>query len=564
MHGKEKLWHALVFLALVLPYFSRLGTSSLWDSNESLYAETAREMVEEGDFLAPRFNYQPRTQKPPLTYWMIALSFRVFGFTEFAVRLPGACAAAGLLAFTYFGARLLFPAPAALIALIATGTTLRIFVLARRLPIDILLLFFIAATAYFLIRGLLRDSPGNWALAYIASGLGFLTKGPIAVAIPFGACLTWMLVSRTFGFRRMRPFLGILLLPAVVLPWYIAIYRRTGWMYIAPFFLRDNLERFASRLMGPSRGPLYYAGSYLADFFPWSVLSLAAVLCIWLQRKSRPAIRTVAWGFPLVWSVLIFTVFTLSKNKQEYYIAPIYPMMSIVLGGVVERMSRATLEVKSALWRRIWRPTLIVSTVVLVGVSILAHFLLSWILPAASFWLKSGPSMVILASAGALAWGIRRRNLLFSLSWLGLTSWVLCLSAAATYLPAVERLRPVRSICTELKPLLVPEDEVGYYRVSLPSMVFYLRRPIFEEFDTDRLALRFQSAKRVFCILSRQDLDYFATEKDVVLYVLDRRPRLVIRLRNLPDETGRLYQELLLVSNRPPPQKADTAQPDTP
>ncbi len=564
IHGREKLLHALVFLALVLPYFTKLGTSSLWDSNESLYAETAREMLEKGDFLAPRFNDQPRTQKPPLTYWMIALSFMAFGVTELAVRLPGACAAAGLLAFTYFGARLLFPAPAALIALIATGTTLRVFILARRLPIDIMLLLFLAATAFFLMRGLVRDSTGDWVFAYLSSGLGFLTKGPIAVAIPLGTCLIWMLVSRTFRLRRIRPVLGILLLPAVVLPWYIAIYQRTGWMYIAPFFLRDNLERFTSRLMGPSRGPLFYAGSYLADYFPWSVLSLAVVFCVWLERKSQPAMRTVVLGFPLIWSMLVFVVFTLSKNKQEYYIAPMYPMMSIVLGGVVERLSRGMSEAKAGLWRRIWRPILIVSAVLLVVMGVLIPFALAGILPGASPWFKSGPSIILMAGAAALAFCIRRGSLLFSVGWLGLISWILCLLAAAIYLPAIEPLRPVRSICTELKPLLVPEDEVGYYRASVPSMTFYLRRPIFEEFDADQMARRFRSGKRVYCILTGQDLDHLAKKKDLVLYVLDRRPRLVTRLRNLADEAGRLRQELLLVSNRPAPQGADAAQPGMP
>ncbi len=564
MCRKEKFWHALVFLALVVPYFTNLGISSLWDSNEPLYAETAREMFENGDFVAPRFNDQPRTQKPPLTYWMIALSFGVFGFTEFAVRLPGACAAAGLLSFTYFSARLLFSARAALIALLATGTTLRIFVLARRLPIDMLLLFFLAATAYFIIRGLVRDSRWDWALAYISSGLGFLTKGPIAVLIPFGACLTWMLASRTFRIRRLRPFLGALLLPAVVLPWYIAIYQRAGWEYIAPFFLRDNLERFASRPMGPSRGPLYYAGTYLADYFPWSILSLAALLCVWLERRLQPAIRTVAWGFPIIWSVLVFAIFTLSKNKQEYYIAPMYPMMSIVLGGMVDRMSEAASGADARVWRRIWQPALAVSAIGLLVVSVLAPLVLARILPAASFWLESGPSFIMMAGAAVLAWSIRRGNLPFSLGWLGLACWTLCLSAAAIYLPEIEHLRPVKSICRELKPLLVPEDEVGYYRASLPSMVFYLRRPIFEEFDANQMTLRFQSAKRTFCILNEEDLDYFAGERNLALHILDRRPRLVTRLRNVPDEAGRLRQELLLVSNRPVSHAADTAKPDAP
>src|SRR5438034_3372305 len=79
----------VVLAAVALPYFIHLGTSSLWDANEAFYAETPREMLESGDYLAPRFNHQLRPQKPPLTYWLVLASYNLFGVSEFAVRLPG-------------------------------------------------------------------------------------------------------------------------------------------------------------------------------------------------------------------------------------------------------------------------------------------------------------------------------------------------------------------------------------------------------------------------------------------------------------------------------------------
>ncbi|NWG12201.1 MAG: hypothetical protein HXY20_01565 [Acidobacteria bacterium] len=115
-----------------------------------------------------------------------------------------------------------------------------------------------------------------------------------------------------------------------------------------------------------------------------------------------------------------------------------------------------------------------------------------------------------------------------------------------------------------MKPLLVPQDEVGYYPTSVPSMVFYLRRPIYEEYDADPMVPRLQSARRVFCILSGEDFDYLVRDRKLVLHLLDRRPRLVTRLRNLPDESGRLRQDLLLVSNYPVPQTPDTETLDAP
>ena len=72
----------------ICPYLIGLGDSSLWDSNEAFYAETPRRMLETGDWLSPSFNYQPRFNKPPLSYWIVALFYSVLGVSETAERLP--------------------------------------------------------------------------------------------------------------------------------------------------------------------------------------------------------------------------------------------------------------------------------------------------------------------------------------------------------------------------------------------------------------------------------------------------------------------------------------------
>ena len=197
LHSHNSLMtHAVLLLAISLPYLVNLGTSSIWDASEAFYAETPREMLATGDYLAPHFNYQPRIQKPPLTYWIIAASYKVLGISEFAVRLPGALAAIGVILFTYGIARLLYNPRTALIAAMITAATARIFILARRLPIDIFLLFFLMGTLFFLLRAILARKTHLWLCAYLSAGFGFLTKGPVALLIPAGACIVWALWSR--------------------------------------------------------------------------------------------------------------------------------------------------------------------------------------------------------------------------------------------------------------------------------------------------------------------------------------------------------------------------------
>ena len=332
------LIHAVVLIAISLPYCINLGRPSIWDANEAFYAETPREMLVTGDYLAPRFNFEPRAQKPPLTYWVILASYRIFGVSEFAVRLPGALAAIATLLFSYGLAKILFGRRAALIAAVITATTVRVFILARRLPIDILLLMFMTATLFFLVRAIQRNGRTNWGMVYACAALGFMTKGPVAAAIPALAYCIWASRRRQFRLSGSHPLMGAALFACLVLPWYVYIYGAHGWTYISPFFLRDNLGRFATDTLGPSRGPLYYLSVFATDFFPWSIAALPVLILLWRQRKELQPLKSMSFGLPLIWCALVFVLFSFSKNKQEYYIAPMYPVAAAILAGVLDRI----------------------------------------------------------------------------------------------------------------------------------------------------------------------------------------------------------------------------------
>jgi 4-amino-4-deoxy-L-arabinose transferase-like glycosyltransferase len=545
---QSPLIHILVLFVLSLPLVTNLGVSSLWDANESFYAVTPREMMESGDYLSPQFNYQPRAQKPPLTYWIIVISYKVFGITEFSVRLPGALAAIGVILFIYAIGRLLFSPTAGLLAALFLATTPRFFGLARKLPIDILLLFWLAGTAFFIIRAIKKNTTSSWIPVYLFLGFGFLTKGPVAWLIPGGAVLLWILWTRRLRIAQLRPFWGGFVLLAVVAPWYILTYYYHGWEYIAAFFLRDNLGRFATQSLGPARGLLYYFPVYLADFFPWSLLSLIALYYVWRKHRSDEPLRDSSFAFPLVWCGLVFIFFSLSRNKQEYYIASIYPMMAVVLAGVLDQSLRLGAE-----WKRLfslWKWGYLLISLFLLALSFVLIAVLQSLLPFSHSLLHFAPSVFLFAGALSVAWYAFRHNSVATLLSLSVPIYSLFILAPIVYLPAIEPLRPVKVLCETIKLKSQPGDEVGYYRASIPSMAFYLHRPIFEELSPDEMARRFQGDRRVFCILTQKDFSYFIGERDLILYVIDRRPKFVERLKSLLDETTRAEEELILASNR--------------
>jgi 4-amino-4-deoxy-L-arabinose transferase-like glycosyltransferase len=186
--GPAKLLLIVLLAAAIVPFFVKLGASSIWDANEAYYVETPREMIESGDYIAPSFNYEPRFNKPVLSYWIVASMYRVFGVSVTVERLAIATLAMVMIAAVWFLARAasMHPLAAPLAALgLAAGP--RFFMFSRRIFVDmavttmmtLTLLFFALSERYPTRRRLFLT------LMYVSVGLGVLTKGPVAAVIPF-------------------------------------------------------------------------------------------------------------------------------------------------------------------------------------------------------------------------------------------------------------------------------------------------------------------------------------------------------------------------------------------
>jgi 4-amino-4-deoxy-L-arabinose transferase-like glycosyltransferase len=128
---------AALLLAATVPYFLNLGVSSIWDANEAFYAQTPREMMEAHDYVTPSFNFQLRMNKPVLSYWNVAASYRLFGISEWSERLPIAIGAVAIIGTAFGLGRLLGGPVAGLIAALVLASSPRLVLLARRIIIDV-------------------------------------------------------------------------------------------------------------------------------------------------------------------------------------------------------------------------------------------------------------------------------------------------------------------------------------------------------------------------------------------------------------------------------------------
>src|SRR5215475_5727468 len=140
MTGSLNRRHLILIAVLclaVVPYFTRLGASSLWDANEAFYTETPREMLEAGNLVSPSFNYQPRFNKPPLSYWIVAGFYEVFGVSATSERLALALAALAMIATAFWLGRLMHSVEAGLYAAIVLAIAPRFIMFSRRIMIDV-------------------------------------------------------------------------------------------------------------------------------------------------------------------------------------------------------------------------------------------------------------------------------------------------------------------------------------------------------------------------------------------------------------------------------------------
>jgi len=103
---RYRLGLAVLLAVAVLPYFVGLNWSSIWDSNEAFYVETPREMIEQGDYIAPTFNYEPRFNKPVLSYWIVAGFYKLFGVSVAVQRIPIAIGGVLLVVIAFWLGRL--------------------------------------------------------------------------------------------------------------------------------------------------------------------------------------------------------------------------------------------------------------------------------------------------------------------------------------------------------------------------------------------------------------------------------------------------------------------------
>ncbi|QDT27570.1 Undecaprenyl phosphate-alpha-4-amino-4-deoxy-L-arabinose arabinosyl transferase [Gimesia panareensis] len=349
--SNRHFWLAFMLLVVVagtllLPNLSY----PLIEPDEGRYAEIPREMIARGDWIVPTLRFKPYLDKPPLFYWLCAVSYKLFGPTDQAARLvPAASAFLTVLLTFVFGARMLNTRSAFLGALIMC-LSLGFVICGRFLILDSLLALVVTLSLFLAYEAVAsgRFRWSWWIASAVACGLGFLTKGPVALLLLAPPVVVYCWLSRL----KSRPGFGawlvyLLTACAVAAPWYVAVsLREPGFVH--HFFWVHNFGRFLYSVNHPQ--PFwFYVPVLLLAWMPWGLLLVPLAVYLLKRSKELRATRFLGLGFLALWAVWCVMFFSVSKGKLPTYILPAWPAIALALGHFL-----ATMGALSPRWLPEW------------------------------------------------------------------------------------------------------------------------------------------------------------------------------------------------------------------
>ncbi len=324
------------------------------DDVDAVQAQIARNMLESGDWVTARLDGVAYLEKAPLVYWVMAVSYRIFGVHDWAARIPVALSAIALCWLTARFGTWAFGRTVGFCAGLCLATCVGLFLFTRILMPDVMLTLTLTTALWAFVRALEEDEPHprRWAFLLAASlGAGILLKGLVAVVLPAGAVLLYLLLTRQLfsarAWQRLYPIPGLLILLLIAVPWHVLAtvrnpphfdftlrsdplqYRGFFWFY----FINEQVLRFLN-LRYPrdytTIPRLTFWSLHLLWLFPWSAF-FPGVLRLDYKPVSRAGrARLLA----LCWTGFLLLFFTFSTT-QEYYSMPAYPALALLLASAV-------------------------------------------------------------------------------------------------------------------------------------------------------------------------------------------------------------------------------------
>ncbi|HUS00380.1 MAG TPA: glycosyltransferase family 39 protein [Chitinophagaceae bacterium] len=496
----------ILFIVLAAILFIRLGAAPIYILDEAKNAQCAREMLQRGDLIVPTFNGELRVDKPPLHYYFMMASYKIFGVNEFGARFFSVVMGLLTILITYRYTKRLFNVFTAFCACLVLATSTQ-FLFEFRLSVpDPYLIFFITLGLFSAFTWLKENSISQLYISAAAFALATLAKGPVALALPGLCLLIWIISEKKWkSFFTWHLFPALILLLAITLPWYIAVHNATGGAWTRGFFIEHNLNRFSDPQEGHGGSFLLTILFVLVGLLPFMSFIGEAV------RNRKTVLKNDLIRFCSVIVIVFVIFFSISKTKLPNYAMPCYPFAAVILGTFVASLLNG--EIRSR------RYPLYIQAVILLAVPVAGYFAirqeteissLSWIalitliIPVAFIYF-----LLINKNAG---W----RKLIFSIVILFSLLNVVLLHYIY---PTIYKQNPVSKTIAIVKqaPLVIS------YKTYNPGYNFYLNADIKKYDSVDSINFLLEqdlgaiviSRKEYLDSLKRSDLEVVAEHRDL-------------------------------------------------
>jgi 4-amino-4-deoxy-L-arabinose transferase-like glycosyltransferase len=379
----------LIFFAIFTTvYFASLFTPPLMDDVDSSHAQTAQHIIDSGNWVTTQTNGIRYIEKPPLPFWLVTISFKLFGENAFATHLPNALAILGLTWLAWLWGRRAWNPRAGLYAGLAVLTSIGPFLFTRFIIPESILSLLLLIALYSILTSLEDNKPNRVYFAWAALALALLIKGLIAPVFLLGGVIPYLYFSgQGRRWRALKPFTGSALFLAIAAPWHILVGMANGpeghpvgnhptlgnvhgWWYF--YFINEHVDRFFGKRYPHDYNKLPALAYWLLHFiwlFPWSLFLPALFAVAWKTRRTwlaslrafespslalTPEVLHDRFRVRTVWLLSLFSVFSLLffslSTNQEYYTFPVWPPLFILIAGVMATIEERRTNSISTSW----------------------------------------------------------------------------------------------------------------------------------------------------------------------------------------------------------------------
>ena len=330
----------LLVLAFIAFYLLPLGTHGLWIPDETRYAQIGQQILIDGNWVTPHFMDLRYFEKPIAGYWMIAIGQAIFGENLFGVRIASAIATGLSVFLAYAVARRLWNDPRKSFACALVYMTFGLIAgqagYSNLDPQFTLWVNLSMVALWFAVdSSSSRDRLISWAVLGFACGMGFMTKGFLALLLPVLIALPYMLWQKRFLELVKYGLVAMLVAAIVSLPWVLAVHAQEPdyWRF---FFWHEHIRRFAGDDAQHGRPWWFYLPLLVVSSLPWAALLPVAFKDAWNNKRHASIV------FLLLWLLLPLGLFSLSKGKLPTYIMPCMLPLALLLGhAMMQRVEQA-------------------------------------------------------------------------------------------------------------------------------------------------------------------------------------------------------------------------------